>query len=196
MTAGDFDVFEVMRAVATENGLLVAFAEEEHNIAWAGEGEGFLDCGGAVHDLIEVAVHDFAVFRGALDEAGSDSLGVFVARVIFGNDDNVRVLGEDGAADGASRRVTAAGASVDRDDAPLDFAEAVKNFLESVGSMSVVNNDGEGLTFVNEVHAAFDTGEGSDAAGDLVIGEAEVTADEGGSKGIIDIELARNLSRE
>lgn len=60
--------------------------------------------------------------------------------------------------------------------------------------MSIVNDDFEILTGVDAVHAAFDGIEGGDAVADLSIGEAEFFADSEGGKGIIDIELAGDLS--
>ena len=92
----------------------------------------------------------------SLDEVGGDFFGIFVARIVFGDDDNVGMLSEDGATNLARRRVATTGATVNGDDFALVIFDGIKNFFESIGGMSVIYDDGERLTFVDEIHTTFD----------------------------------------
>ena len=54
--AGDFDVFKIVRAVGAEDGFLVAFAEEEDDVARLGEFDGLLAGIGTIWDVEEILV--------------------------------------------------------------------------------------------------------------------------------------------
>ena len=84
------------------------------------------------------------------------------------------MLGENLAADGASGRIAATGATMNRDDAALMIFDGIENFLEGVGGMGVVYDDGERLALVDDVHATLDGSERFDAGFDLVGGEVEL----------------------
>lgn len=193
---GDFDVLKVVGAIGTEDGFLMAFAKDENKVAWLGLVKSELDGLFAVEFLEKVAAEDFAFLLGASNEAGGDSLWVFVTRVVLGNDDNIGIMGEDAAANGAGGRVAATGATVDRNDFALMTCYGGKNLLKGVWGMSVIDNNSERLTFIDEVHATFDRGERGNAVFDLGFSEAEFIANSGGSQGIINVKFAGNVSRD
>lgn len=192
---GDFDVFEVVGAVGAENGLFVTFAENEHDVARFCEFEGFFDGSLAVENDKEVLVESFASFFGTFDEHAGNFLRIFVTGVIFGNNDNVAVLAKNLTARFASGMVAFTGAAVNGDDFRLVILwfDASEDFFESVGSMSIVDDDFKILTSLNTSHATFNGFETSNTVGDLLISEADELTNADGGKGIIDIEFARNL---
>ena len=190
---GDFDVFEIVGAVGAEDGFFVAFAEDEDEVAFVCEGERALDGFGAVEDDEEVLTLDFAGFEGTLDELVGDFGGVFVAGIVFGDDDSVGVFAEDFATDEAGGFVATAGTAVKGDDLAVVVLDRGEDLFEGVGGVGVVDDDSEILAGVDAVHATFDRGEGMDARADLGIGEAEAFANGEGGKGIIDVELAGDL---
>lgn len=112
----DFDVFKIVGAVGAEDGFFVAFAEDEDEVAFFGERESFFDGFLTVELDEKVFTESFASFFGALNELVGDGGGVFVTRVVFGDDDNVAIFTEDFAAEGAGGFVAPAGAAVKRDD--------------------------------------------------------------------------------
>ena len=191
--AGDLEIFESVGAVGAEDGLLVAFAEEKDEVTRLGFFKGKPDSFFAVHFLKEVFIHDFAFFFGARDKAGGDFCWVFVTRIIFGNDNDIRIVRQNAATNWASGRVAAAGATMNGYNSPFMRGDAVKNFLESIGSVGVINNHCEGLAFVDNIHTAFDASEGSNTILDLGLGEAELATNGGGGEGIHDVKFARNL---
>lgn len=112
---GDFEVFEVVRAVGAEDGFFVTFAEDEDEVTLPREVEGFVDGGAAVELNEEIFVHGLAGFSGTRDELGGDSGRVFVAGIVFGDDNGVAVFAEDFATESAGRFVAATGTTVDGD---------------------------------------------------------------------------------
>lgn len=97
------------------------------------------------------------MFFGAFDEGGGDFLGVFVARVVLGDDDEIRMLGEDGASNGPGGGIAATGTAMNGNDFAFVGGDGVEDFFESIGGVSIVNNDSEGLTFIHDIHAALNT---------------------------------------
>ncbi len=153
---GDFDVFEVVRAVGAEDGFFVALAEEEDEVTGMRKMKGLADGGIAVEIEEEIFILDFAGFFGAFEEWFGDFLRVFVARVVFGDDDSVGVFAEDFAAKEAGGFVAAAGATVEGDNFAGVVLDGGEDLLKGVRSVSVIDDDLEILTFVETVHTAFD----------------------------------------
>ena len=130
------------------------------------------------------------MFFGALDEGGGDFFGVFVAGIVFGDDDAVGIFGKDAAANLASGRVAATGTAMNGNDFAFVGGDGVEDFFESIGGVSIVNNDSEGLTFIHDIHAALNTAQGFDAVLDLLVGETEFLTSNHSREGIIDIKFA------
>ena len=103
------------------------------------------------------------------------------------------MLGKDTATNGASRRVATTSTTMDGDDFAFVALDGGENLFEGVGSVSIIYDDGEGLAFVDKVHATFDRGEGGDTLLDLRFSKSKVLTHDGGGKGIVDVELARDF---
>ena len=100
------------------------------------------------------------------------------------------MLSENGAADGPSGRVAPAGTAVDGDDFALMGFNGIEDFFESIRGVSVVDNNGEGLACIDNIHAALDASEGFDTLFNLGVSEAEFFAHQASGEGIQDIKFA------
>lgn len=87
------------------------------------------DSFGAVELEVEVFTFGLASLFSALEEGLGDFLGIFVAGIVFGDDDDVAIFTEDFAADDAGGFVTTAGATVDGDNATGVIFDRFKNLL-------------------------------------------------------------------
>lgn len=184
-----------MGAVGAKDSFFVSFAEDENEVVWLGEVEGFLDGFFAVEFEVEVLMLDLSGFLGAFDELGGNSGGVFVAGVVFGDNDDIAVLTEDFSAQEASGFVAATGATVDGDDFALMVLDGLEDLFESVGCVGVINDNFKMLTLVNAIHTTFNRIESGDTLADLLIGEAELFTNSESGKRIINVEFAGDLSR-
>lgn len=101
-----------MGAVGAEDGFLVAFAEDEDEIARFSEVEGAADGLFAVGEVEKILIKSFAGFFGTFDEGVGDFGRVFVAGIVLGDDDEVAIFAEDFATDEAGGFVATAGATV------------------------------------------------------------------------------------
>ncbi len=149
----------------------------------------------AVEDNEKILIEDFAGLFGAFDEHAGDGLGVFVARIVLGDDDDVAVLAENFATRLAGGMIAFTGATVDRDDFRFValWLDTGEDLFESVGSVSVVDDNFKILAGLDTGHTAFDGVETGDAVGDLGVSEVDEFANADGGEGIIDIEFAGNL---
>lgn len=144
---GDFDIFEVVRAIGAEDGLLVAFAEDEDEVAFFGEVDGLFDSVIAIDGNEEVFILDFAGFFGTFNELLGDFLRVFVTGVVFGDNDGVGVFAEDFATDETGGFVATSGSAMKSDDSALVSLNGGEDLFEGVRSVGVVDDDFKILTF-------------------------------------------------
>lgn len=184
-----------MGAVVSEDGLFVAFAEDEDDIARLCKVEGFFDGLLAVENDEEILVESFAGFFGAFNEHVGNFLRIFVAGIIFRNNNDITVLAKDFAAGFAGGMVTLAGAAMNGDDFRFVvlWFDTGEDFFESIGGMSIIDNNLKILTGLDASHAAFNRVEAGDTVGNLLIGKADEFTNTDGGKGIINIELTRDL---
>ena len=122
-------------------------------------------------------------------ELVGDFFGVFVARVVFGNDTEVAVSAGDFAPFGPGRLVAATSTTEEGDNAAVVILDTVEDLLEGVGGMGEVDDDVERLASVDAVHATFDLVESVEAVFDLVVGKTEFAADGDGGERVVDVEL-------
>ena len=73
------------------------------------------------------------------------------------------MLSKDSAANGSSGGVTLAGATVNGNDFAFVVADGIEDFLQSIRGVGIVDDDREGLPFINDIHATFDVFKGVDA---------------------------------
>lgn len=158
--------------------------------------EGLIDSFATVELDKEVFVESFAGFLDAFNELVGDFGGVLVAGIVLGDDDDITVFAEDFAAEGAGRFVAATSTTMERNNAALVIFDGFEDFLESVGGMSVVDNNFKILALVYAVHATFNGGEGGNAVGNFWISKADFFADGEGGERVVNVKLTRDLSND
>ena len=168
--ARDRAIVEGMDVAGDLLSLLMALSGDHDDVARLGERQRTLDRGAPIG--IHLDVH-----AGSLQHLCDDRHRLLGARVVGCDDDDVGVLDCDTAHERALSPVAVSPRSENDDDSTLsEPTRGSKNGLQRIGSVRVVNEDGERLSLVDGLESPRNAGHVRDPRRDRVLVEVEKKA--------------------
>ena len=142
-----------MGAIGAEDGFFVAFAEDENEVAFLGEGNGFFDSGFSVDDFEDLGIFHTGFFTTIFEHV-HDFFWRFITRIVFGKNTDIAVFASNFATFGTSGFVTSTSTAEEGNDATRWMRiDGGKDFFEGVGSVGKIDDDVEILSEIEAIHA-------------------------------------------
>jgi len=185
--AGDVDVVERKLASGFELlSLLVALARDDDDVARPGELDGALDRRAPVDDGL-----DAGAVADPLEDLRDDRLWILGARIVGRDDHRVGQARGDLPHQRPLAAITVAAAAERADDAGVrQLAGGAQDVVQRVRRVRVVDDDGEGLAFVDRLEAAGDAAGLRHGAHDRLLGDTQAAGDCDGAQDVEDVEAA------